>query len=220
MPPCEAAARTTRVSGSPTEPTFWASCPAPAACSSGRPKPCTGRHASIPGHSSRITLKRAPRWLQQGLTRRHEHHSRCAGDGVVALRQSQFSAIVLINPAGGSRCRSAPRPCSSATKSARSMWSAPTASPDRRDGRGRRRGNNENARLADRLQAQPDEAQAIHLPPPGQEACRLPHRARRRNRALHGQAAILGDDHRPHSSMLQGQPRPRALLMTSDWGRP
>ena len=198
---CEAAARTTRGSGRPTGPIFWASCPAPAAVFV-RTAEGLYRPACVdPGAFFKANESGARRSASKGLDGDTAPHFRGrTATGSSATRQSQFSAIVLDQPRGGlgaarrrGRARARPKargPCARPRRRA----------ADRRDSRGRRRGNNENARRDDRLQAQPAAAQAIHLPPPGQK--------------LVGFLIARGDETEPYTVRLQPWGRSPAAWST------
>ncbi len=119
-----------------------------------------------------------------------------SGEGLGSMPQSQFSAIVLVNPPDDSG------PLAAEAVLERDPGAGPGArarqrAPGRRDRRGRGRGRHEDAGCDDRLGAQPDASEAILVPPRRPQARRLPAGPGRRVRALYRPPATLGHDHRP-----------------------
>ena len=155
----------------------------------------TGRPASIPRPSSRSRRRRHR--PGHGSTAIGIASIIAVGEGVGGLPQSQFSAIVLVNPPDDSGPITAEAVLERDRKREVRVL-GPDGEPlagVTAEGEGAEA--DQDARRDDRLGAQPDAAQAIRLPPRRPQARRLPAGAGRRGRAVHGPAAALGHDRRP-----------------------
>ena len=114
-----------------------------------------------------------------------------------ACRNRSSAAIVLVNPPEDSGPIAAEAVLERDRKREVRVLGPDGEAPGRGDRRGRGCRGHEDAGRDDRLGAQPDASQAIHLPPRRPQARRLPAGAGRRGRALHGPDAALGHDRRP-----------------------
>ena len=205
--------RITRESGRTMGPTSWASCPVPGPWPSARPGMYRPACVDPKAFFDPEGVKKADQGMVYGD---RSTLFIAVGEGFGGTPQSQFSAIVLVNPAKDA-APSPPRPCSSATAGARSACSAPTASPWPGWPARVRALRPRSTRPDDRVGAQPDAAEAIYF--------------RHAGRKLVGFLLARGDEAEPYTVRLvpwgtiagrlvdaEGRPRPKAHLATVDWG--